>query len=247
MKKLLTMLALALALPAAGCGGGTKHETKPATDLGDHLAHSYALSTSTYNRFACTTCHYTEATPPDSRIYPGGSLHDSASRPDWFDGYSKQYLDTVNFCLLYFMRGEQMQVGDGDGDALYEYLSSISPDTTAPAVHYTFVLSLTALNVATGDKNHGKTIYDQACKVCHGAAGSGSGRISDATTALDPLLANEYDSLFPGVDHNVVVTEKVRHGQFYGIGGNMPFFSEEALSDSDLTDLLAYLNDGWNL
>ena len=244
MRRLVLLFTL---VAAAGCSGGTKHETKPAADLGDHLAHSFELSTSTYNRFACSTCHYFTATAPAGRIYPGGSLHDSASRPDWFDGYSKQYLDSVNFCLLYFMRGEQLVPGDADGDALYEYLASISPDTTAPAVHYTFVLNLTALNVATGDKVHGKTLYDEACRVCHGSPGSGSGRISAATTALSAQLASDYDTLFPGVDHNVVVTEKVRHGQFYGIGGNMPFFSEEALSDSDLTDLLAYLQDGWNL
>jgi thiosulfate dehydrogenase len=33
----------------------------------------------------------------------------------------------------------------------------------------------------------------------------------------------------------------VRHGQFFGVGGNMPLFTREALSDSDLGAIVAYL------
>jgi thiosulfate dehydrogenase len=39
----------------------------------------------------------------------------------------------------------------------------------------------------------------------------------------------------------VVVIEKTRHGRFFGVGGNMPLYSLEALSDEDLGALLAYL------
>ena len=35
--------------------------------------------------------------------------------------------------------------------------------------------------------------------------------------------------------------EKVRHGKFFSVGGNMPLFSLEALSDAQLGDVLAYL------
>jgi thiosulfate dehydrogenase len=95
----------------------------------------------------------------------------------------------------------------------------------------------------TGDITHGEQVYESACKTCHGDKDSGHGRISDATTILNSQLSADYDQLFgTGTSiHNIVVTEKVRHGQFYGIGGNMPFFSQEKLPDSDLTDLEAYL------
>jgi thiosulfate dehydrogenase len=38
----------------------------------------------------------------------------------------------------------------------------------------------------------------------------------------------------------------VRHGKFYNVGGNMPLFSLEALSDAQLGDILAYL-EGFGL
>ena len=56
-----------------------------------------------------------------------------------------------------------------------------------------------------------------------------------------PEVFNDYDLLFPGVPKQLVVIEKVRHGQFFGVGGNMPLYSLEALSDEDLGALLAFL------
>ena len=44
-----------------------------------------------------------------------------------------------------------------------------------------------------------------------------------------------------GVPKQLVVIEKVRHGQFFGVGGSMPPYSQEALSDADLGALLAFL------
>jgi thiosulfate dehydrogenase len=51
----------------------------------------------------------------------------------------------------------------------------------------------------------------------------------------------DYPNQFPGVEPSLVVIEKVRHGRFFNIGGDMPLFSQEALSDEDLGALLAYL------
>jgi thiosulfate dehydrogenase len=231
-------LALVLVLAAAGCGS-PKTETKPAVELGAALFHDHTLSGSSYNRFSCATCHSTDAAEDATRVFPGGNLADAANRPSWFDGYSLQFLDSVNFCQLYFMRGQPFAPGDPDGDALYEYLASISPDPTPPAVSYTLLQQITGL--PAGDPVNGANVYAAACQVCHGDKGSGHGRISSSTTVLNQQLSADYDSLFPGTPHNLIVTEKVRHGQFYGIGGNMPFFSEEKLPDSDLTDLEAYL------
>jgi thiosulfate dehydrogenase len=54
-------------------------------------------------------------------------------------------------------------------------------------------------------------------------------------------VADDYPAEFPGVDPSLVVIEKVRHGRFFGIGGEMPLFSSEALPDPALGDLLEYL------
>ena len=58
---------------------------------------------------------------------------------------------------------------------------------------------------------------------------------------LGQEITETYPEDFPGVDPSLVVIEKVRHGRFFNIGGEMPLFSEEALSDDDLGALLSYL------
>ena len=38
-----------------------------------------------------------------------------------------------------------------------------------------------------------------------------------------------------------VVVEKIRHGKFFNIGGIMPLYSVESISDQEIVDTLAYL------
>lgn len=224
---------------AAGCSGEAPTETRSARELGEALFDDRGLSTSGFNVFSCSTCHSVEQ--PESNPYLAGfSLADSAHRSSWWNGYVTQYLDAVNVCLVFFMRGEPIEPGDPEGDALYEFLSSISPTNPAAAIQYTVVKN--APSLAGGDPDHGRVVYDAACQSCHGNKGSGHGRLNSSVTILGPDLSDYYDQEFPGIDHGLILSEKVRHGQFFGIGGNMPFFALERLSDDDLADLTAYLD-----
>ena len=83
-------------------------------------------------------------------------------------------------------------------------------------------------------------VYTAACQDCHGAAHTGQGRLTPLAPIL-PEVSQEYGELFPGVSPGLVFIEKVRHGRFFGVGGNMPPYSQEALSDQDLGALLAFL------
>jgi thiosulfate dehydrogenase len=38
-----------------------------------------------------------------------------------------------------------------------------------------------------------------------------------------------------------VVVEKVRHGKFFNIGGMMPLYSVETLTDQQLADIVTFL------
>jgi hypothetical protein len=38
-----------------------------------------------------------------------------------------------------------------------------------------------------------------------------------------------------------VTVEKVRHGLFINIGGVMPFYTQEAMSDQTVADILVYM------
>ena len=148
----------------------------------------------------------------------------------------------MNACYVFFMRGEApgLAPGDPEGDALYEYLVSISPTTPSPAIPLTWQRNIVGL--VPGNPASGAQVYDMACRSCHGEVGSGRGRLHSTVTVLGPELSAYYDVEFPGVDHDVLVIEKVRHGQFFGIGGNMPPFALERLSDAELADLIAYLD-----
>ncbi len=57
----------------------------------------------------------------------------------------------------------------------------------------------------------GAEVYRAACQTCHGEPHTGKGRLTDKASVL-PEVMKDYDQLFPGVPHSLVVIEKVRHG-----------------------------------
>jgi thiosulfate dehydrogenase len=222
-----------LVLGAAGCG------PVPAVDYGEELFQDARLSESEFNSFSCATCHATTATPEPGRRYSGYTLHNVASRPSWWGGYETRLLDAVNFCYTAFMRGVTPLTPDEPRSrALYEYLVSLSPEASAPALPFTVVKDIA--DVPRGDTGRGEVVYRAACQECHGAVHTGEGRLTELAPVL-PEVTREYAELFPEVPPGVVVIEKTRHGRFFGVGGNMPPYSLEALSDEDLGALLAYL------
>lgn len=227
--------ALWVGLLAAGCDGGATS----AADFGEELFQDARLSDSQFNSFSCATCHATTPTPEDGRMYAGYTLHDSAFRPSWWGGYETSLLDAVNFCYVNFMRGvSPLEPEDPKSRALYEYLVRISPDRQAPALPLTVVKNVE--DVPRGDATRGAQVYRAACQTCHGETNTGRGRLTELASVL-PNVVDDYEALFPGVPKQLVVIEKVRHGQFFGVGGNMPPYSQEALSDADLGALLTFL------
>lgn len=226
---LLVAVALAAACPAPG--------PVPAAEYGRQLFSDPTFSDSEFNAFSCATCHAGDA-PVEGRIYSGAPLVDSAFREAWWGGYAARYLDAVNHCAVFFMRRVRpMDRDDVKGRALYEYLVSISPSRDEPALPLTVVENVTT--VPRGDPRRGEQVYEAACKHCHGAPHTGEGRLDEYVDVIpEASVAFAEEN---GFEPSLVVIEKVRHGQFFGVGGNMPFFSLEALSDEDLGALIAYL------
>ncbi|CAM4428325.1 c-type cytochrome [Corallococcus exiguus] len=237
MRGLRAGVAAVLAGVLAGCGG--EEGPQAAADYGEALFQDARLSSSEYNKFSCATCHVTTAEVPAGRIDSGHTLYNVAARPSWWGGDETQLLDAVNFCYVNFMRGvTKLGAEEPRSRALYEYLSRISPDAQAPALPFTVVKDIQ--DVPRGDATRGEAVYRAACQNCHGATHTGEGRLTDLASVL-PEVTRDYDRLFPGIPHAQVVIEKVRHGPFFGVGGNMPLYSTEALSDADLGALLMYL------
>lgn len=222
--------ALAASLAASlGCG------PLAARDVGEQLFNDPRFSLSEANPFSCATCHSVDDT--DTRMLAGGSLVGATARPIFWGGFETSILDATNVCITRFMRGGALGRDEPRGRALYEYLRSLSPAPSADAVPFSVVENVAA--VARGDAAAGEGVYTRACAGCHGAAHTGEGRL-DASAVLVPEASAAFAASL-GYTTDLVVIEKVRHGVFFHIGGTMPPYSLEVLSDEDLGALLSYL------
>jgi thiosulfate dehydrogenase len=209
--------------------------TQSAQQYGEQLFTDPQFSGSKFDTWSCSTCHATK--DDDTRLLSGHPLAGSAQRPSYWGGNTPRFIDAASFCYVYFMRGPKaLEPTEPRSRALYEYLASLKGP--ADAKPYTVVANLA--DVPRTDASRGEQVYASACKDCHGELHTGKGQNTPMASIL-PDISNEYGMLFPGVAPSLVFIEKVRHGQFFGVGGNMPPFGLERLSDADLGALLKYL------
>jgi thiosulfate dehydrogenase len=217
--------------------GGAACQPDSAVDVGRQLFADPRLSRSEFNAVSCATCHDDGSDEVEVRILPGAPLVDSVFRPAWWGGAAPTLKDAVDHCLVFFMREQPLEPTAPASRALYEYLLSISPSPAAPAVPMTVVENITDL--PRGDPTRGARVYTAACASCHGDAFTGAGRPSELYSIV-PGDSEDF-AASSGFPLTTVIVEKVRHGAFFGIGGTMPPFSLESLSDEDLGALLGYL------
>ena len=234
------LVAATLLAALAGLLGCGDREV-PAAEFGERLFQDPAVSTSRLNRFACATCHRVAPSGPPVIIgsYDSGyNLAGVAGRPSWWGGGATSLLAAINVCLEEFMGGRALRPEDDAARQLGAYLAEQTPPEPQPAALFTIVRVVTPLEGISGDPSKGGVIYTGGCLRCHGAAHSGAGRL-DATFSIVP---EDTQRAFPAPgEARFAVVEKLRHGRFFNIGGVMPLYSLEALSDRDVVDLLAYL------
>lgn len=209
-------------------------------ERGEELFRSTELSPTDLNVFSCADCHDVE---PSGPLMGGGSsgysLFGAANRSSYWGGDRSTLRDAVDACLLFFMKADALVPETEEARALYDYLISISP-SDAPSDALPFTVVENVVDVARGDSTRGQQVYAEACERCHGDAFSASGSILRNTINL-PGVTVTYPTDFPGIEPSLVVIEKVRHGRFFDIGGDMPLYSLEAMPDTDLGALLSFL------
>ncbi len=210
--------------------------TVSAHDYGRDLLGESSVSDAPSNPFSCLTCHETGAAATERR--PGYTFYDVTRRPSWWGGFQLNLLDAMNQCVVDFMRGQPLGPDDEKARALHVYLDSISPDPSPSPLPLTVVKNI--VDLPSGDPAMGKDIWNRSCANCHGAPHTGAGRISTAASLVpdDSLSAHGTD---PKTGARIITVEKVRHGKYFNVGGNMPLYSLEALSDAELSAVLGYL------
>jgi thiosulfate dehydrogenase len=215
---------------ASACG------PRPAIDVGRDVFNDPLFSSASTNEVSCAHCHDTDENP--GRVRPGYTMFNVAARPTFWGGPITNLLDAVSFCLRELMAERTpLDPEDERGRALFVYLQSLSPAQTATARALTVVRDI--VDVPSGDATRGEVIYKETCSVCHGDPHVGNDRLGRASILPDDTIATFGTDKLRGA--RMVTIEKVRHGKFYGIGGAMPLYSLEAMSNVQLGDVLAYL------
>lgn len=201
------------------------------------------FSESNLNKMSCATCHEVgPAQDSDGYRKAAYSLYGAPARAVWWGGNQLHLLDAVDQCIKWFLRGDPLDRESDEAKQLYEYLLSITPDDAPSApLPMTVVENITAL--APGDAVRGAALYASHCAHCHGAMHTGADNNGISKLILpDGLLTGDYVTMFPTTPKGMLVIESIRHGRFFNVGGVMPFYPAELMSDADISDILAALD-----
>jgi thiosulfate dehydrogenase len=228
-------------LLVGGCSSDPEIERRSAVEHGKDLFEDKKASNSNLNVFTCGTCHRAEARAGDMRILPGYDLAGAVDRPTYWGGQRSDLLLAINDCRYFFMNANvAWTANDADAKAMFAYLASL-PKTQTGALPFTVVQI--AKDLPGGDRARGEQVYEASCRSCHGAAHTGQGKLRSAIPRL-PEESVDYLSKTYAFDKTAVrltFVEKIRHGGFLGVFGNMPLYSIEAMNDADLGALLTFL------
>jgi mono/diheme cytochrome c family protein len=188
------------------------------------------------NLFACGTCHDLAPDEELTFLRPGHTLHDALRRPSYKAGRVATFLGASNVCRIDWMVTAPWQETSPDFKDLVAFLESISPADEAPPLAFE-IAPPSRTGPPAGSADDGCVLFHKSCVTCHGESGAG--------TFLAPSLFEfEFAPDFirekirlsgPSLEDN---PKTVYDGL---VGGVMPFWSRDKLSDAQVEDLVSYL------
>jgi thiosulfate dehydrogenase len=172
--------------------------------------------------------------------FSGAPLGGVTLRTSYWGGQENDLLRSINDCLYYFMFASTPWTGqEEEAIQIYAFLETLEDEGDGSPQGFTIG---PVADPPEGDAARGETVYANACASCHGTKSTADQRLlPTAPTLPDETLANHPAPEYTDKDRRLVFVEKIRHGGFFGYGGQMPPLSLEVLSDEDLADLLTYL------
>ena len=194
------------------------------------------------NTFACAFCHALTEPSIDSFTRPGHSIGDALRRPSYKNGQLPNFLDAVNTCLDVWMTVSTPWTEETpEFQALSEFLASEDTGSgVAPTLSFskheplTFAADNSDVN---GDPIAGREKFNTSCAICHGADAMGTERA--------PQLAGRYtfNNSANIIARKVRLSGPTDHSIYQGdsVGGVMPFWAEDRISDDDLENVVAFI------
>ena len=187
------------------------------------------------NNLSCNNCHLMAGTKPYSMPLIG-----IIQRFPQFRGRENKIgtiEERINGCFERSMNGRMIPENSNEMKAMVSYLTFLSryapKDGNVKGQGYTdFEVPDRAVNL-----NHGKTVFETNCVLCHGPEGQGQKYPDGLVYQYPPLWGN--DSFNNGAGMNRVLTA----AQF--IKGNMPFgttVNTIKLTDEEAYDVAGYIN-----
>lgn len=211
--------------PPPPMGGATKGETV------------FTSAMTNGNQFSCANCHsISEDTAGLSTVdalhRPASPLFNAVNRASYHNGNTANLFDAVNICLEDWMDATPLTESSESWLDLNAYLDQQSDTQTPANIVTTQIAPIT--DFSQGVVDTGKDIFNQTCATCHGPDAVG--------TTLAASLSNRTLSK-DRVAEKVRTTGPTTSQVFANLmGGNMPFWSEERLSDDDLSHIATYVN-----
>lgn len=184
------------------------------------------------NTFACATCHAIAEPASDGIRRPGHPIGDAAMRASYKNGQVATLLEAVNSCRQEWMATTAWAADDAEWLSLEEFLFEQATGA-APALAFERVEP--PLELGGGDPDAGKATFNSTCVVCHGEDAVG-------TTRAPQLAGITLDA--DKIAERVRTSGRTDSQVYPGLtGGIMPFWSASRLSDQELRDIIAFIEE----
>jgi cytochrome c len=188
------------------------------------------------NQFSCANCHGVSEdaqgfSTAEQLHRPAHPLFNVDKRNSYYNGNSTVLFDAVNICLEDWMAAETWSESSTPWLDLDAYFQQESSDEVANNITSTQLIPIT--DFSKGDIATGQSLFNQSCATCHGENTLGS-TIAGNLTLLNLSIK--------GLAEKVRRSGSTSHRIFPDLsGGNMPFWSQERLSDTKLVDIAVYV------
>ncbi|WP_096086188.1 DM13 domain-containing protein [Agaribacterium haliotis] len=262
-KQRLIVLTLSTALLSAcggGGGGSSDAEANPVSSPSPVVSPSSAPSPSPSsspaaqisgvdvymepqadgNSFACANCHALTEPASDSFYRPGHAIGDATRRAMFKNGELDNLVDAVNVCLDTWMAVDTPWTEQSERYiALVDFLEN-EDQGSGPADLLQFAkatpLEFASNSAVNGSADDGRLFFNVSCAMCHGEDAEG--------TVRGPSLAGrlQYEGAANYIARKVRLSGPTEHDVYNdGIGGRMPFWVEDRISDANLSNVIEFL------